>query len=156
MFSKPGEEHQWLSQLLGEWTFRHDCETSEGQKSETTGVMTCRSLDGMWLLCESAGESPDGPWTSIMTLGFDPTKGCYVGTFVGSMMSNLWLYDGKVDEDGKRLILNTQGPSFDGTTLCDYVDTIEIVDATTWWLRSAMKNEQGELVTFMNGEHTRR
>ncbi len=89
MFAKPQQEHQWLEQLFGQWTFEHECQMPDGSKSTTQGEMTCRSLGGMRLICESSGESPDGgEWSSIMTLGFDPAINQYVGTFVGSMMAN--------------------------------------------------------------------
>ena len=107
MFAKPQKDHEWLHQLLGNWKVHHDCEMPDGTKSTTEGTMNCRSLGGMWLICESMGESPEGEaWSSLMTLGFDPTKGHYVGTFVGSMMANIWEYEGELDASGKRLPLN--------------------------------------------------
>lgn len=156
MFAKPRAEHEWLNQLVGEWEFRHDCVMPDGIKSETKGVTSCRSLGGMWLINESTGESPDGSWRSIMTLGFDPEKGLYVGTFVGSTMSSVWLYEGTLDENSRCLRLDTQGPKFDGTGKCHYRDSIEIVDENTWWLRSSMQNDDASWASFMNGKHTRR
>ncbi|MFK7820298.1 MAG: DUF1579 domain-containing protein [Planctomycetaceae bacterium] len=154
MFAKPQAGHEWLNQLVGEWEFRHECVIPDGEPSETTGTASCRSLGGMWLVIESTGESPEGSWTSIMMLGFAPEKGVYVGTFVGSNMSNLWLYEGTLEEN--RLTLNTQGPSFDGTGTSDYRDVIEVFDENTWWLRSSMPNDHGTWMPFMNGKHTRR
>jgi uncharacterized protein DUF1579 len=46
-----------------------------------------------------------------MTLGYDPEKKQYVGTWVGSMMSYLWVYDGSLDAEEKVLTLNAEGPS---------------------------------------------
>ena len=156
MFAKPQKDHEWLHQLLGNWKVHHDCEMPDGTKSMTEGTMNCRSLGGMWLICESMGESPEGEaWSSLMTLGFDPTKGHYVGTFVGSMMANIWEYEGELDASGKRLPLNTTGPKFDGSGTCNYRDTIEIIDADTWLFGSEMQNEDGSWVHFMHGKHTR-
>ena len=48
-----------------------------------------------------------------MTLGFDPQKGGYVGTWIGSMTSFLWIYRGTLDRVEKILTLDTEGPNFD-------------------------------------------
>ncbi|QDV40365.1 hypothetical protein Enr13x_01710 [Stieleria neptunia] len=156
MFAKPQAEHAWLDQLIGDWTFDHDCQMPDGNTSTASGNMTCRSLGGLWLVCESSGDAPDsGPWSSIMTLGFDPVKDQYVGTFVGSMMANLWLYHGILDANQKRLVLETLGPSFDGSGTCNYRDTIEITDGDHWLMTSSLQADDGEWVPFMTGKHTR-
>jgi hypothetical protein len=156
MFAKPQSEHQWLDQLLGLWTFDHNCQMPDGSHSTTQGSMTCRSLGGMWLICESSGKSPDGSdWSSIMTLGFDPAQNQYVGTFIGSMMTNIWPYHGVLDATGKRLPLNSVGPKFDGSGIGNYRDTIEIVNVDTWRFISELQNDDGEWVQFMCGTHKR-
>ncbi len=156
MFAKPQSEHQWLEQLMGNWKFEHDCQMPDGTTSKARGTMACRSLGGLWVICESSGDSSeDEPWSSIMTLGFDPAQGNYVGTFVGSMMANIWSYRGKLDASGKRLTLDTEGPRFDGEGTCKYRDTIEIVDTDHWRMGSELQTDDGTWVRFMNGEHTR-
>ncbi|QDS88561.1 hypothetical protein EC9_27520 [Rosistilla ulvae] len=156
MFAKPQQEHLWLDRLVGNWAFEHHCEMPDGTKSATEGKMVCRSLSGMWLICESSGISDDGqPWSSIMTLGFDVKQNRYVGSFIGSMMSNLWLYQGDLDDAGKRLPLQSIGPTFAGTGTCKYRDTIEIIDADNWLFTSELQNEAGEWVKFMDGPHRR-
>ncbi|MGB7344466.1 MAG: DUF1579 domain-containing protein [Pirellulaceae bacterium] len=156
MFAKPQSEHEWLHQLVGNWDVHHACQMPDGSQSTTTGKMICRSLGGMWLLCEGSGSSPDeGEWSSVMTLGFDPVKSKYVGTFVGSMMANIWNYEGEREADSNRVPLSTIGPKFDGSGTCNYRDTLEIVDANTWRLSSEMQNDDGTWVQFMDGKHHR-
>ncbi len=155
MFAKPQTEHQWFDQLVGHWSFVHDCIMPDGSKSMNSGTMDCRSLGGLWLICESKGQSSEGDWVSVMTLGFDPAQSSYVGTFVGSMMTNLWLYKGILDSNGKRLPLETVGPSFTGKGFCKYRDTIELVDKDTWILTSAYESEDGDWVQFLSAKHTR-
>ena len=55
-----------------------------------------------------------GPATTLMTLGYDPEKKRFVGTWIGSMMTHLWIYDGALDAAGKVLTLDAEGPSFAG------------------------------------------
>jgi len=156
MFAVPQQEHQWLDQLVGLWRLEHDCQMPDGNRSTTHGTMTCRSLGGMWLICESSGSSPKGgAWSSIMTLGFDPAQNQYVGTFVGSMMANIWPYRGIVDASGRRLPLESEGPKFDGSGIGRYRDTIEIVDADTWLFTSEFQSDDGKWQQFLSGKHTR-
>ena len=109
-----------------------------------------------WLICESCGESPEGEaWSSIMTIGFDPSQHRYVGTFVGSMMATIWTYHGVVDASGKRLPMDTEGPKFDGSGTCKYRDTIEIVDDDYWLYTSQMQTDSGEWIKFIDGKHRR-
>ncbi|WP_182869559.1 DUF1579 domain-containing protein [Stieleria mannarensis] len=156
MFAKPQSEHAWLDQLIGDWKFEHDCQMPDGNTSKTEGKMTCRSLGGLWLVCESSGDAPEsGPWSSIMTLGFDPAQNQYVGTFFGSMMANLWQYNGNREANGDRLVLDTLGPRFDGEGTCNYRDTIEIADSDRWLMSSELQDDAGNWVQFMCGTHTR-
>ncbi len=156
MFAKPQSEHKWLEQLIGNWTFEHNCQMPDGSQATTRGAMTCRSLGGMWLICESSGQSPDGgAWSSIMTLGFDPAQSQYVGTFIGSMMANIWPYRGVLDATGKRLPLDSEGPAFVGTGTCKYRDTIAIIDNDHWLFTSEFQSDEGKWVQFMSGKHAR-
>jgi hypothetical protein len=43
-----------------------------------------------------------GPATTMMTLGYDPPKRRFVGTFNDSMMTHLWVYDGALDAAGNQ------------------------------------------------------
>ena len=143
MFARPQTEHKWLDQLIGQWSFEHVCTMPDGNTSKTPGTMTCRSLGGLWLICESQGQSSGGEWSSIMTLGFDPTKTQYVGTFIGSMMANIWPYHGVLDATGKRLPLESEGPKFVGTGTCKYRDAIEIIDKDNWLFTSVYQSDDG-------------
>ncbi len=156
MFAKPQAEHKWLDQLVGHWKFEHEGKMPGGGESKSQGEVTCRSLGGLWLICEGNGDSPDGQrWSSIMTLGFDPAQNKYVGTFVSSTMANIWPYQGVLDADGKRLPLASEGPKFDGSGIGKYRDTIEIVDADTWLFNSELQADGGNWSQFMSGKHTR-
>lgn len=128
MKAEAQKEHHWLQKLVGEWT--SECEMPMGPDqppTKFTGTETVRSLDGIWFVGEGRGEMPGGgSSTTLVTLGYDPLKKRYVGTWIGSMMATLWVYDGEVDASGRVLTLNAEGPSMhgDGTT-AQYKDVIE-------------------------------
>ena len=92
-------QHRWLQKLVGERT--HECDMPAGPDTpaqKMKGSESVRSLDGAWVLCEGKGSMPDGnPATMLMTLGYDPKKQRFVGTWIGSMMTHLWIYDGELN-----------------------------------------------------------
>lgn len=156
MFAEAQKEHRWLDQLVGDWTFAHECTMPDGTQVSNPGTMECRMLGDLWLICESRGRSDDhGEWSAIMTLGFDPAQGQYIGTFIGSMMTHIWLYRGRLDASGMKLPMATEGPKFDGSGMGQYRDTIEILDGDTWVLSSELLTDEGTWVQFMQGKHLR-
>jgi hypothetical protein len=81
----PQNEHQWLQQLVGDWSYEVEATMGPDQPIETsTGTERVKSLDGFWVVAEGQGEMCGDTATTIMTLGYDPQKQRYVGTWVGS------------------------------------------------------------------------
>lgn len=127
--AEPQPEHYWLQKLVGEWAYEVEAQLEPGRPLEKfTGSETVRSLGGLWILAEGQGEMPGGGTaTMILTLGYDPQRKRYVGTWVGSMMTHLWVYEGALDADGRILTLDTEGPdmSVEGKS-AQYRDVYEI------------------------------
>lgn len=157
--AEPQKEHDWLHTLIGDWSFEGECAMGPGEPAmKSTGVTSVRSLGGLWILCEGTGDAPDGtPVSSLITLGYDPAKSRFVGSFVASCMTHLWVYEGTLDEAGKVLTLDTEGPSFSGDgTMVHYQDIIEIANDDHWILRSRLPGENGEWIQFMTGHYRRK
>jgi hypothetical protein len=116
-----------------------------------------RSIGGAWILCEGqCGMSEGEAGTTIMTLGYDPVKKQYVGTFIGSMMTHLWIYEGELDASGKVLTLNTVGPSFTGDgSMIKYQDIIEIKSDDHRILRSQFLSDGEKWQEFMTANYRR-
>jgi hypothetical protein len=161
MKAEPQKEHQWLDRMVGEWTYESEAPMEPGKPpSKYTGTESVRSLGGVWVLCEGRGmgsEEPGGePGTTIMTLGYDPTKGRYVGTFIGSMMTYLWVYEGELDAEGKVLTLDAEGPSFTAEgKMAKYKDRIEFKSDDHRVLTSAFLGDDGEWHHFMTAHYRR-
>jgi hypothetical protein len=151
------KEHLWLQKLNGDWSFEGECLMGPDQPpAKSTGTQSVRSLGGLWSIGEGEGKMPDGnPMKSIITLGYDPDKQRFVGTFVASCMTHMWPYEGTLD--GNVLTLDSEGPSFsgDGTT-AKYQDIVEIVDDDHWILRSRMPGEDGKWIEFMTAHYRRK
>ena len=149
--AEPQKEHQWLQKLVGEWVGES---TEPGQSPWTE---TGRSLDGIWVVIEGQGEMPGGgAATTIMTLGYDPQRKRYVGTFVGSMMTHLWVYDdGSLD--GNVLTLHAEGPDFSGQEkLVKYRDVIEFESDDHRTLTAYKLDDDGEWREFMKATYRRK
>lgn len=101
---------------------------------------------------------PDGDTaTMILTLGYNPATKRYVGTWVGSMMTHMWIYDGEMDASGKVLTLNADGPSFtDPNKTAKYQDIIEIKDDNNRVLRSQVQGDDGKWFHFMTANYRRK
>jgi hypothetical protein len=158
MQAEPRKEHQWLQKLVGEWTYETEAPAEPGRASEKwTGTERVRSLGGLWVVAEAQGEMPGGGTaTTVLTLGYDPVRKRYVGTFLGSMMTHLWVYDGGLDPSGKVLTLDTEGPSFaaEGKT-AKYKDVIEFKSDDHRVLTSHVRGEDGEWHGFMTANYRR-
>ena len=150
-------EHEWLQRLVGEWTWESESPGEPSGEMQHAGTESVRSLGGFWVLCEGRVQSPDGASsTTLMSLGYDPHKGRYVGSFIGSMMSHQWLYEGALDDTGMTLVLDSEGPSYtDEGRMAKYKDRIEFVSADYRILSSEYQDNEGNWQPFMRAHYRR-
>lgn len=154
----PLEAHAWLGQLVGEWDVVAVAEMDpEIEPMRMESVESVSWLGELWVIGASKGESFGEPFGSILTLGYDPRRGAYVGTWIDTMMPVLWNYSGRLEENGTALVLEAEGPNMedpDSTML--YRDTIRIVSPDHKQLTSAMRLEDGTWKDFMKADYRRR
>src|SRR4051812_3373440 len=157
MHSTPQREHQWLQRLVGEWTTEIEARMGPDQPVMTLrGTEVVRSLGGLWTIGEGEGEMPGGGTSkSIMTLGYDPRIGRYVGTFVASVIANLWIYSGTLDETEKVLTLETEGLDFTQKAQARYNDVITFVDDDYRIMTSRVLGDDGKWTEFMTAHYRR-
>jgi hypothetical protein len=156
---KPQKEHEWLQQLVGDWSFEGECIMGPDQPPMTsTGAESVRSIGGFWTQGEGSGEMPGGgAMTSVMTLGYDPQKQKFVGTFIASMMTHLWLYEGALDASGKVLTLDAEGPGFSGDgKMAKYKDVITLNSDGHRTLTSSVQGDDGTWTQFMTAHYRRK
>lgn len=158
MCAGPQKEHEWLHQLIGEWTFEAEATMESGETCRSTGAESVRSIGGLWIQAEGCGEMPGGgPATTLMTLGYDPQRGRFPGTWIGSMMTHMWVYDGELDADEKVLTLTAEGPSMAGDgKMARYQDIIEIKSEDHRTLSSQVLGEDGTWHRFMTAHYRRK
>jgi hypothetical protein len=134
-----------------------EAEAEPGQPPiRDTGSESVRSLDGVWVICEASGTTPGGDKaTSVMTLGYDPDRGRFVGTFVGSMMTYLWIYEGELDPADDVLTLDAEGPSFTGEGMMKYRDSVRFESDGHRVQTSSYQREDGTWHSFMTIHYRR-
>ena len=155
---EPQKEHRWLQKLVGDWTYEGEATMEPGKPAEKfRGTESVRSLGDLWILAESRGETPGGdPATMLMTLGFDPQKKRVVGTWIGSMMTHLWVYDGGLDAYERVLTLEAEGPSMAAEgQMAKYKDVIELKSDAHRVLTSQMLGPDGKWQQFMTANYRR-
>jgi len=147
----------FLHQLSGEWSVLAEATLGPGQepvRRESREV--ARVLGGKWLVAEGTGALGDQTFTSILTLGYDPAEERFVGTWIDSMQTHLWLYTGILDDSGTALTLETEGPILgDPTRTAQYREVIEIRGADRKVMRSMILGPDGEWFEFARAEYRR-
>lgn len=157
--SPPENEHAWLMQLVGEWESESEMLTAPGQPPmKSRGTESTRAIGDLWIVSEFKGEMPTGgSMTALLTLGFDPKKKKFVGTWVDSVMNHLWVYEGTLDATGKVLTLETEGPNMlDPGKTARYRDVIEIKSKDLRTLTSSARGDDGAWTTFVTAQVRRK
>lgn len=135
------KEHRWLQQLVGEWTFE-----AKGMGSTGEGRDKVRPLDDYWIVGEMEGAMSDGNrWRSLLTMGFDPQRKRFVGSFISEGSTWFWTYDGWLEADGRSLVMEAKGPHWeDPTQTLDYRDVHRIDGPGQRSLLSYVKKPDGD------------
>lgn len=156
--AKPAAGHDWLKQLVGEWDVASEMTMGQGMEPmRYESRESVRSIGGLWTVAELTGSIQGVSMTALMTLGYDEDEKTYIGTWIDSMQTHLWLYEGTLDETGKVLTLEAEGPSFtDPSKTALYRDAIEIVSADHKVLTSSVQNADGSWMPFMKVDYKRK
>ena len=151
------EQHEWLQQLVGEWNVCSEAIMEPGGDPMTwESKESTRSIGGLWIVAEGTADNDGQPFTSLMTLGYDPNKEAFVGTWIDTMQTTMWSYVGHLDESKRVLTLEAEGPSFgDPSKTAKYRDQIELIDSDEKKTVSSVLGEDGSWTTFMTVEARR-
>ena len=101
------EQHAWLQRFAGKWNVSSQMLQPGSDPVTWESEETVRKLGELWITSETTAYG----FTSIQTLGYDPQKKAFVGSYVDTMQTTMWLFTGKLDEDRTVLTLESEGPS---------------------------------------------
>jgi hypothetical protein len=112
-------------------------------------------LGEFWMMNEFHNEVAGFGMKGIQTVGYDPSKKKYIGTWVDSATNHLWLYEGTV-VDNKKLVLEAKGPNLvtSGKEAL-FRDSYEFMSESEIRVTSEMQGEDGKWITFMTGAAVR-
>lgn len=153
----PVKEHEWLKQFVGEWDVKSEMTMEGAPPMKCEGTETARQIGGFWVVGEMDSVVVGQPMKALLTVGYDPEKKKYVGTWVDSMTHHLWKYEGTVDETGKILTLEAEGPNMmePGKT-AKFRDAFEFKSKDHKVLTSSMQGPDGKWIAFGTTNYTRK
>lgn len=152
-------EHEWLAQLAGDWSISGggDMGPEAGGAFTMRWVASSRTYGDYWLVTEIAADFGGVEWRGLQTIGWDPTKSAFIGTWFDTTNHFLWHYQGSLDASRKKLTMEATGPSMmDPSAMAQYRDVTEIVGPNEQRISSWTKGPDGKWMTFMEATATRR
>jgi hypothetical protein len=108
----PGTPHKVLASMAGSWNTKTRA-WMEPDKPPTEDTGTCEQkmlLDGRYLQQEYTGEMMGSRFTGINLIGYDNHTKKYVSTWIDSMSTGIYYFEGTASADGKTI---TQESSYD-------------------------------------------
>lgn len=150
--SNAAPEHEFLKKFVGNWDV-----VSEGSGMKGEAMMKSSMMGKLWLVNSSEHKVGGTKMESIQMIGYDPKKEKYVGVWADSMINFMWHYEGTVDESGKKLTLNAEGPNMSGDgKMANYRDAYEFKDDDTIVATSSLQGPDGKWAVMMEGTAKRR
>lgn len=143
--------HEFLAQLAGEWESDSEVMGDPAQPAmKFKGTESGKTVGDSWVILEIKSDSPMGPMTGVLTVGYDGEKKKIVGTWIDSVTPHMWTYEGELSADGKTLTLNSEGPNpmMPGKT-AKFRDKIEFKDKNNRVFTSSMQGDNGDWTTFV-------
>jgi len=145
----------WLKQFEGTWATiskSPDAGDASGEKA----TMKSRAVGKFWIVNEHRGKVGGMNFHAVQTIGYDSAKKQFIGTWIDSMMNHTWHYTGSLDETGKQLMLEAEGPDWtDLKKMRQYRDVYEFKSENEFAGLSQILNEKGEWETFLTSTLTR-
>lgn len=127
-----------------------------GEPMHGEGAERVRSFGDLWVVCEGTADFGGDAFRSMMTLGDDPDREAFVGTWIDTTQTHLWTYVGSLDQTRRVLTLEAEGPSFgDPTQTALYRGVIAIEAPDHRVLTSSIRGEDGTWTTFLRVDHRR-
>ncbi len=101
--AKPTKEHARLAATTGVWDAEIIMSSPDG-KTASTGVETVKMVGELWTISSFEYEFMGVPTQGHGTMGYDPSKGKYVGTWIESTNPHMSTMEGEYDEEKKAVV----------------------------------------------------
>lgn len=157
-YAQPGEGHRFLEKLTGTWNASAKFWMKPGEPPmESTGTIVNEMvLEGRFLKSQYTSEFAGAPFQGLALDGFDNQKQKFVGMWIDSMSTAMFVFEGTCDEDAKVR-----------TMIAEYVDPAtgqpaKMKGVTTWVGKDEHRYEswntgpEGEYVKTMEAVYRRK
>ena len=106
----PGEPHMLLASRVGSWSTksRHWMEPEKPPMEFTGSCERKMILDGRFLQEEFSGEMMGKPFSGIGVIGYDNQSKKYVSSWMDSMSTGIYFFEGTASEDGRSISLESR------------------------------------------------
>ena len=147
----PGQEHEWLQRLAGEWEADLEVTAAPGQPPlKLKSTETTRPIGKLWILTQGETALPAMPFARALTLGYDTAKKKYVGTWVDSNSTYIGRYEGEMDAAGKTLTLAGEIPHpYDNVRLVKVREVIELKSPDEKVVTTSLQGDDGNWFTLV-------
>jgi hypothetical protein len=155
---EPAKDHEWLKQLVGEWDIQFKMYMQPDQPpAEAAGTDSVRALGDHWVVAETKTTMMGVPYSGILSLGYDPQKEHFNGTWIDSFGGHLWVYKGTLNDAGDTLTLETEGPSIQAPDkTARYREVIQITDEDSRTFTSSTEAGDGTWMKIVTIEYRRK
>jgi len=155
---KPGKQHELLKQFEGTWDTVAKFQGRPGEPAmESKGSETATfGMGGFWVTFEYQGDMKGQPFTGRGAMGYDQQKQKYVGTWIDSMKSGMFLSEGTADADGKRFTMIAQGFCDAEGKAITMKQVYEFKNKDAWTLHFLAPNPDGKDQEVGTIEYTRK
>lgn len=154
----PARDHEWLKQLVGEWdvTFKINMQPDQ-PPAESAGTDSVRALGDHWVVAETKTTMMGAPYSGILSLGYDPQKKRFHGTWIDSFGGHLWIYKGTLNDAGDTLTLATEGPSMQTPDkTARYKEIIQMTGKDSRTFTSSIETDDGTWMKIVTIEYRRK
>lgn len=102
----PGAPHELLGRMAGSWSVTSRCCMEAGSSPlESTGSSEQKMiLGGRFLSQEFSGDMMGSPFSGIGFTGYDNHSGKYVSTWMDTMGTGIYYFEGTAEADGKTIV----------------------------------------------------
>lgn len=109
-YPQPTEKHAQILEQVGTWegTLTSLMPGAPGEPAAARETMV--AVGGFWIQSTFQCDFMGMPYTGTGCVGYDESRGKYVGTWVDSMSSYLAVMEGEVDEDKGALVMRWEAP----------------------------------------------
>ncbi len=147
--------HQWLLAWVGEWSVDASVQMDPDLPPMTAkGTEKVSAVGSNWIIARTESDWMGMPYASALTLGYDDEKKKFVGTWIDSFATYMWVYEGTLDAAGKVLTLETEGPGPNGEH-CKFRETTEMKSPDHRHFTSSMQGADGAWTQIVTMDYRR-